>query len=178
MLSVHPVNTIRYCHRPLVAFPPQPGICQNDLPMMFGSKSTSCITIFMSSPATDGCLRTVSFCSVSWMTGCGCCCSGCCGCCCSCCPSPPLRLENEFRAPLDSTADRKLLMSGLWRTQNRSYYYLILSQHSQCVTQCTARQCCGRENPYTYSCEPRLRGLHSSSLFIPRFCVWSENTKM
>lgn len=76
------------------------------------------MTILISSPATDGCLRTVSFCSVSWMTGGGCCC-GCCGCCCccSCWPSPPPLLENELRLPLDSAADRKLLMSGLSRYQ-------------------------------------------------------------
>lgn len=73
------------------------------------------MTILISSPATDGCLRTVSFCSVSCMTGGGCCCGCCCCCCCSCWPSPPPLLENELRLPLDSAADRKLLMSGLLR---------------------------------------------------------------
>lgn len=30
---------------------------------------------------------------------------------------------------------------------------------------------------FAYSCEPRLRGRHSSSLFMPRFCDWSEQIK-
>lgn len=116
-----------------VSYPSPRRFGENDLPIMFGSKSTSCMTILMSSPATDCCLRTVSFCSVSWLAGAGCC--GCCGGCCICCcwpPSPPLRLENEFRPPRPSAADRKLLMSGLLtKTPDENSYRYRKSDHNE-----------------------------------------------